>query len=61
MAKYSKMHLFDVKIPEKNVDLRESSTVKAGEEIVPPVVTPVGNVGLAIVSPVKINCQTNGM
>ena len=44
------MHLFDVKIPEKNVDLRESSTVKAGEEIVPPVPTPVGNIGLAIVS-----------
>lgn len=47
---YRKMHLFDVDIPSKNVKIQESNTVEAGDEISPPVETPIGNVGLAIVS-----------
>ncbi len=33
-----------------NSTIRESSYVKEGEKIVPPVLTPVGNIGLAVVS-----------
>lgn len=47
---YHKMHLYDVKIPSKNVKAFESSSVEAGNKILPPVQTPIGNVGLAIVS-----------
>lgn len=44
------MHLFDVDIPSKNIKINESSMIEAGNEISPPVETPIGNVGLAIVS-----------
>lgn len=47
---YHKMHLYDVEIPSKNVKAFESSLIEAGNEISPPVKTPIGNVGLAIVS-----------
>lgn len=47
---YRKVHLFDVVIPEDNVYLQESSFIKAGNEIVSPVETPIGNLGLGIVS-----------
>ena len=47
---YRKIHLFDVNIPEKNIRIMESDYVVPGDEIVPPVETPVGKVGLAIVS-----------
>lgn len=47
---YHKMHLYDVEIPSKNIKAYESNLVEAGNEITPPVQTPVGNVGLAIVS-----------
>jgi len=47
---YRKTHLFDVMIPEENINLRESSYVVPGEEIVDPVSTPIGNIGLGIVS-----------
>ncbi|GJQ64861.1 hypothetical protein Trydic_g7036 [Trypoxylus dichotomus] len=45
---YRKLHLFDVYIPERNIDLRESETVAGGSEIVEPVKTPAGLIGMAI-------------
>ncbi|KAK5644244.1 hypothetical protein RI129_008089 [Pyrocoelia pectoralis] len=45
---YRKVHLFDVNLPESNVNLQESSYTTAGTEIVAPVDTPIGSVGLAI-------------
>jgi hypothetical protein len=47
---YHKVHMFDVDIPEKNTRIMESDYVLPGERIVAPVETPVGKVGLAIVS-----------
>lgn len=47
---YHKMHLYDVVMSSKNIKAQESSSIKAGHEIMPPVQTPIGNVGLAIVS-----------
>lgn len=44
------MHLYDVEIPSNNIQSLESSLIEAGDEIVPPVPTPIGNVGLGIVS-----------
>ncbi|KAF4533445.1 hypothetical protein B566_EDAN001171 [Ephemera danica] len=49
-AVYRKLHLFDVQLPEKRVFLQESKYVTAGTEIVDPVDTPVGKVGMGIVS-----------
>jgi hypothetical protein len=48
--------MVDVDIPEKNTRGMESDYVIPGERIVPPVETPVGKVGLAIVS---FNCGLN--
>jgi diadenosine tetraphosphate (Ap4A) HIT family hydrolase len=45
---YKKIHLFDVSIPELNVNLRESDTNEAGSEIVPPTDTPAGPLSLSI-------------
>lgn len=36
-------------MPSKNINVRESSLIKAGDEISLPVKTPIGNIGLAIV------------
>lgn len=47
---YHKLHLYDVDIPSKNIKACESSLIDAGKEILPPVESPVGNIGLAIVS-----------
>lgn len=47
---YHKVHMFDVDIPEKKTRIMESDYVLPGERIVAPVETPVGKVGLAIVS-----------
>jgi len=47
---YQKAHLFDLNIPEKGIKLMESDYVLPGQMILPPVRTPVGNVGLSIVS-----------
>ncbi|KAH9504368.1 Nitrilase and fragile histidine triad fusion protein NitFhit [Bulinus truncatus] len=44
---YEKIHLFDVDIPGR-VRLCESDGVIPGSEIVPPVSTPIGRLGLAI-------------
>jgi hypothetical protein len=42
--------MFDVDIPEKNTRIMESDYVLPGQRLVAPVETPVGKVGLAIVS-----------
>lgn len=47
---YHKIHLFDVQIPSKNIQALESNLIESGTEISPPVKTPIGNIGLAIVS-----------
>lgn len=46
-ARYDKIHLFDVKVPDKAEEYRESATIMPGRE---PVVveTPVGRLGLAV-------------
>ncbi|CAG7838058.1 unnamed protein product [Allacma fusca] len=48
VATYDKAHLFDVHLPEQHLEMRESSTIKSGTEIVKPIQTPVGKIGLAI-------------
>ncbi|XP_034272044.1 deaminated glutathione amidase-like [Pantherophis guttatus] len=47
VATYRKIHLFDVEL-EGRVSLKESTFTNPGSEIVPPVPTPAGKVGLAI-------------
>lgn len=51
VAKYQKLHLFDVDTPE--FKFRESSVVNGGSTIVAPLRTPAGQLGLMIV--VKIH------
>lgn len=46
VAKYDKGHLFDVELP--NFSIKESLFTEKGNAIIPPVTTPVGNVGLSI-------------
>ena len=46
---YRKIHLFDIDVKD-GPKLKESDGAIPGDRIVPPVSTPVGNVGLAIVS-----------
>ena len=46
---YRKIHLFDIDAKD-GPRLKESDTCIPGNQIVPPVPTLVGNVGLAIVS-----------
>lgn len=48
IAQYRKLHMFNVDTPE--FKYRESEVAKPGSEIVPPVETPFGNIGLQIVS-----------
>lgn len=47
VEKYQKLHLYDVDTPE--FKFRESSVVCGGQKIVPPLVTPLGTLGLMIV------------
>ncbi|CAH0392442.1 unnamed protein product [Bemisia tabaci] len=47
-AVYRKVHLFDVNFPEKGVVMQESKYIEQGTEILPPVSTPFGKIGLAI-------------
>ncbi|KAF5300030.1 hypothetical protein FQR65_LT09287 [Abscondita terminalis] len=47
-AVYRKLHLFDAYLPDKEVTLKESNTISPGSEIIPPVSTSVGNIGLMI-------------
>ncbi|KAF7513302.1 hypothetical protein GJ744_009723 [Endocarpon pusillum] len=44
---YQKLHLFDVNLPGGPV-LKESNSVEAGKDIVPPIDTPIGKIGLMI-------------
>uniref|UniRef100_A0A1B6JCQ5 Nitrilase and fragile histidine triad fusion protein NitFhit n=1 Tax=Homalodisca liturata TaxID=320908 RepID=A0A1B6JCQ5_9HEMI len=48
IAAYNKVHLFDVDIPEKKIRLKESDMIEKGKDILPPVDSPVGKIGLAI-------------
>jgi predicted amidohydrolase len=48
-GKYNKLHLFDIDI-KGGVRLKESDSFIPGKEMPPVVKTPVGNVGLSIVS-----------
>ena len=48
-ARYSKTHLFDLDI-KGGIRLKETDFTIPGSSIGPPVATPVGNVGLAVVS-----------
>ena len=47
VASYDKTHLFDVEIPG-SVSLCESAYVTPGRAVTPPVVTPLGKLGLGI-------------
>jgi predicted amidohydrolase/diadenosine tetraphosphate (Ap4A) HIT family hydrolase len=46
VATYRKLHLFNVDTPE--MKYRESKIVRAGDEIIPPIDTPAGKLGLQI-------------
>lgn len=48
VAKYEKIHLFDVNLPSKGLILSESSYVRKGSEIIPPIKTPAGKLGMSI-------------
>lgn len=48
VGRYQKVHLFDVDIPGR-VRVNENDFAVAGNRFVPPVPTPVGNVGLSVV------------
>lgn len=50
MAAYRKLHLFDMDNKDTGVRLMESDYVLRGTEIVPPLSTPIGRLGLSIVS-----------
>lgn len=58
VAVYRKVHLFDVDVKD-GPKLKESDTCIPGNQIVPPIHTPVGNIGLAIVSSIQIGCHGN--
>ncbi|XP_055594832.1 nitrilase and fragile histidine triad fusion protein NitFhit isoform X2 [Uranotaenia lowii] len=53
VAKYRKLHMFNVVTPE--FKFRESETVRSGAELVPPVETPIGNIGLQICYDVRFS------
>lgn len=50
---YRKLHLFDVDTPE--FKFRESNIINSGMEIIKPIETPIGLLGLMIVSNKLIN------
>lgn len=45
--RYQKLHLFDLDLGEGK-SMKESDTIEAGNEIIPPFDTPVGKLGMAI-------------
>lgn len=53
VAKYRKIHLFDMDNKDTGVRLMESDYVLKGTEIVSPVSTPIGKLALSIVSLTK--------
>jgi predicted amidohydrolase len=50
VAVYRKAHLFDLNMAEKGIRLMESDYVLPGQMILPPIKTPVGKLGLSVVS-----------
>lgn len=50
VGRYDKTHLFDVEIPERNIKLKESDYIVKGGSITPPIESPIGKIGLGIVS-----------
>jgi len=48
VARYDKIHLFDVSLVESDETYHESQTIEHGEEIAPIVETPYGKLGLAV-------------
>ncbi|KAK0183376.1 hypothetical protein PV327_001425 [Microctonus hyperodae] len=48
VASYRKIHLFDMENKDTGVRLMESSYVNRGNKIIPPIVTPIGKLGLSI-------------
>ena len=54
-GRYNKAHLFSINT--KEVKLREEDFVFPGEEVVPPIATPVGNIALSIVSFRDLRCS----
>lgn len=55
VAVYRKVHLFDIDVKD-GPKLKESDVCIPGGQIVPPINTPVGNIGLAIVFFLKNIC-----
>uniref|UniRef100_A0A8D8MVT8 Nitrilase and fragile histidine triad fusion protein NitFhit n=2 Tax=Culex pipiens TaxID=7175 RepID=A0A8D8MVT8_CULPI len=53
VAKYSKLHMFNVITPE--FKFRESEMVRSGGELVPPVDSPIGKIGLQICYDVRFS------
>ena len=53
-SSYRKMHLFDMDNKTTGVKLMESDYVLAGQKIEPPISTPIGKLGLSIVSFIQI-------
>lgn len=53
---YRKIHLFDMDNKETGVRLMESDYAMKGREIVCPISSPVGEIGLSIVSFMMNNC-----
>lgn len=50
---YNKLHLFDVNVDAKT-SFTESKTVKGGSQLVPPIKTPAGMLGMLIVNIIRI-------
>lgn len=48
-GKYNKLHLFDIDIKD-GIKLKESDSFIHGKDLSPIISTPVGNIGLSIVS-----------
>ncbi|XP_034947967.1 deaminated glutathione amidase isoform X2 [Chelonus insularis] len=48
VSSYRKIHLFDMENKDTGVRLMESDYVMGGSEIVPPILTPIGKLGLSI-------------
>ncbi|XP_053686001.1 nitrilase and fragile histidine triad fusion protein NitFhit isoform X2 [Sabethes cyaneus] len=53
VGKYRKLHMFNVVTPE--FKFRESETVRSGSELVPPIETPIGRLGMQICYDVRFS------
>lgn len=49
-GQYNKTHLFDIELPAKKIKLKESDYIEKGSSITAPIDTPIGKIGLSIVS-----------